>query len=76
MCYSVFLLSVCIQSFLFVSVRGISATLCGGFGSFFADETNKTTMEEILKKTMESAISLSVPLEVEVSEAKNWYEAK
>lgn len=32
--------------------------------------------EVILKKCMENAIELSVPLEVEVSEAANWYEAK
>ena len=37
---------------------------------------DKEKAKEILKKCMESAISLSVPLEVEVSEAENWYEAK
>ena len=57
-----FLLPVCIQSFLFVSVSGISATLCGGFGSFFADETNKTTMEEILKKT-NSSLPVETPVD-------------
>lgn len=37
---------------------------------------DKEKAKELLKKSMESAISLSVPLEVEVSEASNWYEAK
>ena len=37
---------------------------------------DKEKAKEILKKCMESAILLSVPLEVEVSEAENWYEAK
>ena len=37
---------------------------------------DKERAKEMLKKSMESAISLSVPLEVEVSEAANWYEAK
>ena len=37
---------------------------------------DKEKAKEILKKAMEGVISLSVPLEVEVSEAKNWYEAK
>ena len=37
---------------------------------------DKEKAKEILKNCMESAISLSVPLEVEVSEANNWYEAK
>lgn len=36
----------------------------------------KEKAKEVLKKSMEEAISLSVPLEVEVSEATNWYEAK
>lgn len=36
----------------------------------------KEKAKEILRKSMEGAISLSVPLEVEVSEAQNWYEAK
>ena len=36
----------------------------------------KEKAKEILKQCMENAISLSVPLEVEVSEAINWYEAK
>ena len=37
---------------------------------------DKEKAKDLLKKSMESAISLSVPLEVEVSEATNWYEAK
>lgn len=36
----------------------------------------KEKAKEVLKNCMEKAISLSVPLEVEVSEARNWYEAK
>ncbi len=36
----------------------------------------KEKAKEILRKSMEGAISLSVPLKVEVSEAQNWYEAK
>lgn len=36
----------------------------------------KEKAKELLKQSMEGAISLSVPLEVEVSEAENWYEAK
>ncbi len=36
----------------------------------------KEKAKEILKNCMENAIHLSVPLEVEVSEASNWYEAK
>ena len=34
------------------------------------------TVEEILKQCMENAIKLSVPLEVEVSCAHNWYDLK
>lgn len=37
---------------------------------------NKEKAKEILKKCMENAANLSVPLIVEVSEATNWYEAK
>lgn len=36
----------------------------------------KAKAKEILKNCMENAIKLSIPLEVELSEAKNWYEAK
>ena len=37
---------------------------------------DKEKAKEILKNCMESAIKLTVPLEVEVSEANNWYECK
>ena len=37
---------------------------------------DKEKAKEILKNCMENAIELSVPLDVEVSEASNWYEAK
>ena len=33
-------------------------------------------VKEIIKKQMESAISLNVPLIADVSEAENWYECK
>lgn len=36
---------------------------------------DKERAKELLKENMEHAISLSVPLEVEVSEANNWYDA-
>ena len=36
----------------------------------------KEEAKQLLKQCMENAITLSVPLEVEVSEAQNWYEAK
>lgn len=36
----------------------------------------KEEAKQLLKQCMENAITLSVPLEVEVSEATNWYEAK
>ena len=36
----------------------------------------KEEAKQILKNSMENAIELTVPLEVEVSEAQNWYEAK
>lgn len=38
--------------------------------------SQKEEVKQILKECMESAIVLSVPLEVEVSEAKSWYDAK
>jgi len=41
-----------------------------------AKEEEKEQVKEILKRCMEQAIHLTVPLEVELSEAKNWYEAK
>lgn len=36
----------------------------------------KEEVKEILKTSMENAIKLKIPLKVELSEAKNWYEAK
>lgn len=41
-----------------------------------ASSKDKERAKQILKYCMESAATLSVPLEVEVSEANNWYEAK
>ena len=37
---------------------------------------DKEKAKEILKNCMEDAIKLTVPLEVEISEANNWYECK
>ena len=39
-------------------------------------EEEKEEVKELLKNSMESAMKLKVPLEVELSEATNWYEAK
>ncbi len=39
-------------------------------------EDEKDKVKEILKSSMENAMKLKVPLIVELSEAKNWYEAK
>lgn len=39
-------------------------------------ESERQTVEKILKEEMENAVSLSVPLTVEVSVGKTWYEAK
>ena len=39
-------------------------------------EEEKEEVKELLKTSMENAMKLKVPLEVEVSEANNWYEAK
>ena len=42
-------------------------------------ECNKNIVEKvkgILQYEMENAISLKIPLKVEISEAENWYEAK
>ena len=39
-------------------------------------EEEKEQVKEILKSSMENAMKLKVPLTVELSEAKNWYEAK
>ena len=33
-------------------------------------------MKEIIKKEMESAIKLDIPLIADISEADNWYECK
>ena len=41
-----------------------------------AKEEEKEKAKQLLKDSMEGAATLSIPLEVEVSEAKNWYEAK
>ena len=41
-----------------------------------AFEEEKEDVKKILKDCMENAIKLKVPLEVEMSEANNWYEAK
>ena len=41
-----------------------------------APESEKQVVEKILKEEMENAVSLSVPLTVEVSSGKTWYEAK
>ena len=41
-----------------------------------APESEKQVVGEILKEEMENAVSLSVPLTVEVSSGKTWYEAK
>lgn len=37
---------------------------------------DKEKVKEILKKSMENASKLAIPLKVEMSEADNWYEAK
>ena len=39
-------------------------------------EEDKEKAKEILKESMEKAAKLDVPLKVEISEAKTWYEAK
>ena len=36
----------------------------------------KEQVKQILQESMENAAKLSIPLKVEISEAKNWYEAK
>ena len=36
----------------------------------------KEIIKEILKKSMESAANLKVPLIAEISEASNWYDCK
>ncbi len=39
-------------------------------------EEQKQQVKQILKDSMEQAVTLDIPLEVEVSEAGNWYEVK
>ena len=39
-------------------------------------EEEKEEVKELLRKSMENATKLLVPLDVELSEANNWYEAK
>lgn len=40
------------------------------------NEKDKEQAKQLLKECMENAVQLTVPLEVEVSEATNWYECK
>ena len=39
-------------------------------------DKDKEQAKELLKSCMEGAVKLTVPLEVEVSEANNWYDCK
>jgi DNA polymerase-1 len=39
-------------------------------------ESEKEEVKELLKTCMERAMTLKVPLKVEVEEGKNWYQAK
>ena len=41
-----------------------------------ADNSEKEEVKELIKKCMESAINLKVPLIADISEAENWYECK
>ena len=41
-----------------------------------APENEKEEVKDIMKKEMESAIQLKIPLVAEISEAKNWYDSK
>ena len=41
-----------------------------------APEGEKEEVKDIMKKEMESAIQLKIPLVAEISEAKNWYDCK
>lgn len=41
-----------------------------------APENEKEEVKDIMKKEMESAIQLNIPLVAEISEAKNWYDCK
>ena len=39
-------------------------------------EEDKEEAEKILKESMENATKLKIPLKVEVTDAKSWYDAK
>ena len=41
-----------------------------------APEVEAPKAKKILKQEMENAIKLSIPLEVHIAVAKNWYDAK
>ena len=41
-----------------------------------APENEKEEVKDIMKKEMESAIQLKIPLVAEISEANNWYDCK
>ena len=41
-----------------------------------APEEEKEEIKDIMKKCMESAVSLKIPLIADISEAKNWYDCK
>ena len=41
-----------------------------------ADINEKEEVKQLLKKCMEGAITLKVPLIADISEAENWYECK
>ena len=41
-----------------------------------ATEDEKDIVKDMLKNTMESIVTFSIPIKVEVEEGKNWYEAK
>ena len=41
-----------------------------------APEIEKEEVKEIMKKEMETAIKLKIPLVAEISEAQNWYDCK
>ncbi len=41
-----------------------------------APEEEKEEIKEILRQSMENAITLNVPLIADISEAKNWYDCK
>ena len=41
-----------------------------------APENEKEEVKDIMKREMESAIQLKIPLVAEISEAKNWYDCK